>query len=109
MRTLAALTTLIGLMTLGEGKAEAQYPTMPNPQMNRHQPFYITSFYWHPCPYGIAGATDPYGQPVNGIGPPPFGPKCWYDGSMTGTGGIGWHRYARSPRDFFMEQPRHWR
>jgi len=105
MRWLVALAAIVGLGLGGADAVQAQHRPMPHPSMNLHPPFYITNFYWHPCPYGIAGPTDPYGCPVDGIGPPPFGPRHWH----TGAQGIIWHKYARSPRDFFMETPRDWR
>lgn len=54
---------------------------MPGHWMNPHCPFIIHNCYWHPGGYGIWGPTDivyPRLQPVNHVGPPPFGPRWWY-------------------------------
>ena len=82
---------------------QAQPREMPGHWMNPHCPFVITNSYWHPGGYGIWGPTDivyPVLQPVNHIGPPPFGPRCWYmRPRLDCDGNCPW---LRSPRDFFM-------
>ena len=102
MRYALAAVALLGLAGLGLNRAAAQQycdpRPMPNPGMNSHCPTYIyQSGYWHPCGYGIWGPTDRAGQPVNGIGVPPYCPHPQ-------DRGPAWHRYIRSPRDFWMLQ-----
>jgi hypothetical protein len=78
------------------------------PWMNFHPPFQIQSFYWHRCPYGLAGPTDKPCQPVNGIGPPPLIiPPCCGCHPITGEPIVlySWNPYVRSPRDYFMMPP----
>ncbi len=151
MRLVVAAVVLAGAAAFGMGSAEAR--GMPGPWMNPHPPYFIAHSYWVPCGWGIAGPTDTGLRPVNGIGPPPFGPRprvpppphggagaspgagdfctgagCFSpDGNSGGNGcnvngcdmpyywqpnghqphpGFVWHRYARSPRDFFMAEPR---
>jgi hypothetical protein len=60
--------------------------------MNPHPPYIIHNCYWHPGPYQIWGPTDvvyPRLQPVNHIGPPPFGPRWWYQQPVMPCGGPG--------------------
>ena len=107
MRYLLALVAVLGLGVLAtsQAKAGAYYCDgryMPAPCMNYHCPYYIpTCGYWHPGPYGIWGPSDPANRPVNGMPVPPYCPKCCQpDNGAAPT----WHRYMRSPRDFFMYQ-----
>jgi hypothetical protein len=103
MRYALAVVALLGVAGLGWNRAAAQYycppRQMPNPSMNFHCPIYIyQSAYWHPCGYGIYGPTDSACQPVNGMPVPPYCPGM----NRGGDKGPAWHRYIRSPRDFFM-------
>lgn len=95
----AALSFLAGVSP----PVDAQQRPMPHHRMNLHPPFRIYNCYWHPGGYAIWGPTDivyPEVQPVNHIGPPPFGPRCWYCPPCAPAGDDG--RWFRSPRDFFM-------
>ena len=57
--------------------------------------------YFYP-PQGLAGPTDCNG-PVSGVPLPPFCPEARWQGNCPPAGqGLGWSRYLRSPRDFWM-------
>jgi hypothetical protein len=106
MRCALALAGLASLILLAPTSADAG--GLPAPWMNYHQPFNSPYCYWYCHPWQIAGPTDiayPYPQPVNPIGPPPFGPRGWYGQNPYAGHGPLWHRYVRSPRDFFMNDP----
>jgi hypothetical protein len=93
-----ALGGLLGLATT----AQAGQQQMPAHWVNYHRPYYIfpAAEYWGP--YGYAGMTDMVPcQPVNGIGPPPFGPRWWYQQPAQHNPWGPW----RSPRDYFMTCP----
>lgn len=79
MRRIALPALVVGLALAGWNTAQAT--EMPAHWMNPHCPFIIHNCYWHPGGYMIWGPTDivyPQVQPVNHIGPPPFGPSWWY-------------------------------
>jgi hypothetical protein len=100
MRYTLAVVALLGLAGLGLNRAQAQYYCDPRPMPNpatKHCPIYVyPNGYWAPCGYGIYGPTDRPGQPVNGLGVPPYCPCLQRDACPA------WHRYIRSPRDFWM-------
>jgi hypothetical protein len=105
MRYAIAVATLLAIGGLGLNRAAAQYycqpRPQPNPHMNFHPAIYVNpSAYWHPCGYGIWGPTDSPCQPVNGLGVPPYCPRI----NCGAEQGPAWHRYIRSPRDFWMLQ-----
>jgi hypothetical protein len=106
MRQLFALAAVLGLTLLAASSADAgsyycDGRQLPNHHMNYHCPYYIpTCAYWHPGPYGIWGPTDPSNRPVNGMPAPAYCPKICNPQLYAPT----WHRYMRSPRDFFMLQ-----
>lgn len=98
-----ALTTAVAATASAQCPPSQQRP-MPHHRMNLHPPFIIHNCYWHPGGYGIWGPTDivcPEVQPVNHIGPPPFGPRWWYCPPPAPAAGDD-GRWFRSPRDFFM-------
>jgi hypothetical protein len=106
MRYLVALTLVVGWLSAYAPTADAG--GMPEPWMNYHKPWLLPR-YWTCPPYQIYGPTDNFpAQPVNGIGPPPFGPRSWYVQPRPAQNqfqGHLWHEYVRSPRDFFMTNP----
>lgn len=128
-RLLLALGLLLGGLGFA-GKADAQalqpYPVNNPPIQLRYPPPCGYSWVAHPnpyCSYGIAGPTDRPGQPVQGVGLPPFIPgmpychpnccqRCcqklqnccgqWCRGPMSPYG-YAPGTMVRSPRDFFMQ------
>ena len=99
----AALMALALGGALGLASAAEAGQQMPNHWTNYHQPYYIAprTEYWGN--YGLAAQWDVVPcMPVNGIGPPPFGPRSWYQQPAQGHNPWGpW----RSPRDYFMTRP----
>ena len=102
MRYAAVLALALGGLLGLAPSADAQQPFV-SPYSNYHRPFYIApaTEYWGN--YGFAAQWDQVPcMPVNGIGPPPFGPRSWYQQQRPAHNPWGpW----RSPRDYFMTCP----
>jgi hypothetical protein len=92
----------LGLNQIHAGAYYCDGRYLPNHTMNYHCPYYIPQCaYWGPpCGYGIRGPSDLPGQPVNGMPAPCYCPRPFGDAGQAPV----WHRYMRSPRDFFMLQ-----
>jgi hypothetical protein len=109
MRYALAAASVLCFLGFGLNRAQAtgyycDGRQMPAPHMNKHCPYYITcNPYWAPCSYGIWGPTDPSYRPVNGMPVPPYYPKMCMPSAQQEQQPL-WHRYMRSPRDFFMLQ-----
>lgn len=102
MRYAAVLALALGGMCWLAPSADAGQQPWPTPTTNFHRPFYIApaTEYWGP--YGFAAQWDCVpAMPVNGIGPPPFGPRWWYQQPAQHNPWGPW----RSPRDYFMTCP----
>jgi hypothetical protein len=98
MRYLSMLALLFGVWLSLPSEATAWWPHYHpncrfNPYVYHRPPCYPT---WGP---GYYGPTGPGCEPVNGIGPPPFGPGC---DKGCAHPGYTWPTNFRSPRDFFM-------
>ncbi|MCS6976004.1 MAG: hypothetical protein NZM31_03195 [Gemmatales bacterium] len=103
MRLASLVAAVLTCIAAASPVVHAQQRPVPHHRMNLHPPFIIHNCYWHPGGYSIWGPTDigcPEVQPVNHIGPPPFGPRCWYCPPPAAPADDG--RWFRSPRDFFM-------